>query len=299
MRRQTILAFFLLSALVFPVAAQAEPTQTQPSVIKGTPATGQFLTCSLGSWSSNPSSYVYRWIKKGVVGPWVTNSTFQVQATDAGEVSCQVKVFTAEGEGVGAPSAPVIIPELKLEAVAKPTMFSFANPVSKLWYGNSLECRSAKWSGPVDLPTKIQWLRNGKVISNYATYTIDHADMGQRISCRETATYMGLSASADSDQAYIKIKKIKAVKRARLIGYAVKGDTMECRFFEFSPKGVPVTFEWLRNGKVLKNSNYAVRTWSQADVGKKFACRAIGRVGKQTASTTSQTVKIRRDHFIR
>lgn len=42
---------------------QAAPTNTTQPAITGTPAQGQTLTATQGTWSGDPTSYVYQWVR--------------------------------------------------------------------------------------------------------------------------------------------------------------------------------------------------------------------------------------------
>ena len=78
------------SAAVVPVASvQAPVNQTRP-VISGTPAVGNVLSCSQGTWTNSPTGFSYAWIRNGstVVG---SASSYTVQPADAGQVlTCSV-----------------------------------------------------------------------------------------------------------------------------------------------------------------------------------------------------------------
>ena len=70
---------------------------TAPPKLTGTPAQGQLMTCSAGSWNGNPSSFTYAWRRDGVPIPGQAAGTYTVQSADRGHaISCAV---TARNEG--------------------------------------------------------------------------------------------------------------------------------------------------------------------------------------------------------
>ena len=72
------------------VTNAAPPVNTAPPVISGTPAMGQTLLTSNGSWSNNPTAYSYQWVRCDPNGmacltiPGATGSSYIVAASDAG-----------------------------------------------------------------------------------------------------------------------------------------------------------------------------------------------------------------------
>jgi hypothetical protein len=96
------------SAAVVPVASvQAPVNQTRPQ-ISGTPAVGNVLTCSQGTWTNSPTGYSYAWIRNAstTVG---SASSYTVQAADAGQVlTCSVTASNAAG-ATTAVSDPVTV----------------------------------------------------------------------------------------------------------------------------------------------------------------------------------------------
>jgi hypothetical protein len=78
------------------------PAGTAAPTLTGTPAVGQALTCSQGSWSHEPTYLVYQWLRNGTVITGQTASTYTLQAADQGHtITCSVTA----GNGAGAASA--------------------------------------------------------------------------------------------------------------------------------------------------------------------------------------------------
>jgi hypothetical protein len=78
------------------------PAGTAAPTLTGTPAVGQALSCSQGSWSHEPTYLVYQWLRNGSVISGQTGSTYTVQPADPGHsIACSVTA----GNGAGAASA--------------------------------------------------------------------------------------------------------------------------------------------------------------------------------------------------
>jgi len=78
------------------------PVSTTAPALTGTPAVGQALSCSQGSWSHEPTYLVYQWLRNGTVISGQTGSTYTLQAADQGNsITCSVTA----GNGAGAASA--------------------------------------------------------------------------------------------------------------------------------------------------------------------------------------------------
>src|SRR5262249_49320105 len=68
------------------------PVNIAPPVLSGTPAGGQTVSCSNGSWTGNPPpTFTYVWLREGQVIGGATGHTYLVQAADQGhDLVCQV-----------------------------------------------------------------------------------------------------------------------------------------------------------------------------------------------------------------
>jgi hypothetical protein len=78
-------------------APAAAPASTAPPALSGTPTPGATLSCSQGTWSGNPSSFSYQWLRDGSPIAGQTAGTYNVQHADQGHaLSCTV---TARNEG--------------------------------------------------------------------------------------------------------------------------------------------------------------------------------------------------------
>jgi hypothetical protein len=97
------------TTLISPAQALAN---TAAPAISGTPAVGQTLTCSQGSWSgSGPITYTYQWLQDTNPIGGETNNTYVVQTGDQGHsLTCQVTADNGIGSPVTQTSASVNVP---------------------------------------------------------------------------------------------------------------------------------------------------------------------------------------------
>jgi hypothetical protein len=96
-----MLAPGLASAIVgtSTVKAAPAPVNTVAPSLTGTPALGQTLTCSTGTWANNPTSFSYAWLRSGVPIAGQAGNKYVVQAADEGHtVSCQVTAGDGGGD---------------------------------------------------------------------------------------------------------------------------------------------------------------------------------------------------------
>jgi hypothetical protein len=104
------------------------PNNTSSPVASGTPAVGQTLSCSNGSWSGvSTISYAYKWLRDGSAIEGATGSSYVVQSADQGHgVACEVTATNSKGHSsvtsntlsVPAPPPP---PPPPVPAIALPT----------------------------------------------------------------------------------------------------------------------------------------------------------------------------------
>ncbi|MFC5373979.1 hypothetical protein ACFPIF_15555 [Brevundimonas faecalis] len=74
------------------------PTNTALPVITGTPAVGQTLTASNGTWSNNPASYARQWKADGANIAGATAPTYLLVGDDEGKViTCAVTATNVAG----------------------------------------------------------------------------------------------------------------------------------------------------------------------------------------------------------
>lgn len=84
--------------LFAPSGGIAPPVNTVAPAVSGTPAPGQTLTTTNGTWTGSPTSYTYQWKRDGSSIGGATNSTYVLTASENGTtVTCVVTATNAGG----------------------------------------------------------------------------------------------------------------------------------------------------------------------------------------------------------
>lgn len=74
------------------------PVPTVAPVVSGTPAVGQLLTTTNGTWDNSPTSYTYKWLNDNGYIVGATAQTYTVQGGDVGlTVGCEVTAINDVG----------------------------------------------------------------------------------------------------------------------------------------------------------------------------------------------------------
>ncbi len=87
------------------------PLNTAGPVVSGTPAVGQTLSCSNGSWTGEPKpTFTHTWLRNGVAIAGAAASTYVVQTVDQGTgLACKVTATNKHGNA-GAVSNTLAVP---------------------------------------------------------------------------------------------------------------------------------------------------------------------------------------------
>ena len=161
-----------------------------------TPAVGDELSCSEGTWSDSPS-FAYQWLRNGAPIGGATSSIYTVTTADEGKLlQCLVEATKGTLSTETASERLVVEPP----PAGNPPFPTFrSNVFGTPAVGNTLFCSNGEWepSGyewePTYDPTlsfSQQWLRNGAEIPGATSnsYTLTGEDLETVVQCRVTAT---------------------------------------------------------------------------------------------------------------
>jgi hypothetical protein len=179
---------------IFPAtAAAAPPANTAPPSITGTPTVGQTLTASNGTWSNNPTSFAYQWLRCNGGGNSCaevangTQQTYTLVGADAGHtMRVRVTATNADGSNSAQSAQTAAVAAATSNAAPKNTAPPTIAGTAKV--GQQLTADPGSWSGN---PTSFayQWQRcdaDLAICSNIVgatsrTYGIPTGDLGYRL----------------------------------------------------------------------------------------------------------------------
>ncbi len=155
------------------------PVDTAGPVASGTPAPGQALSCTTGSWTGSPTlTYAYAWLRGGVAIPGASASTYAVQSADQGAgLACQVTATNKSGSA-SAVSNTLTVP---VTAPAPPTPIIRLSSAKILVSRGSarvpIACAKATCRGTIELTEQIlvRRRRHGRTRSKRETIILGKA----------------------------------------------------------------------------------------------------------------------------
>ncbi len=175
-----------LTLLPFPA-----PSNSLAPAISGTPAVGQTLTCSNGTWAPSPTSYDYTFSSSGNEVQDGTLNTYTVQSSDLSGtgIGCSVVATDFGGPSGSVPSGNTI--------TFSPTNSIAPTITGTPTVGFKLTCIPGTWAGG---PTyTYEFLSGTTVLQTYgttATYTPGTGQVGDLIHCSVKATN-GVGSTTD------------------------------------------------------------------------------------------------------
>jgi len=143
-----------ISAALVPKA----PVNTVAPVASGTPAAGQALSCSTGSWTGSPApTFSYEWLRDGVAIAGAIGSTYVVQTADQGNgLTCKVTASNKNGKAA-AVSNTLTVPVPSPPPPAGPvlTVSSAKIVVSGGSARVPISCANATCAGTIELTEQV------------------------------------------------------------------------------------------------------------------------------------------------
>ena len=207
----TSLLVLALMVGVSGAASKAAPVNTALPTISGTPAVGQTLTATDGTWSNAPTSFAYQWLRCNGGGNSCvsvsngTQKTYTLVGADAGQtMRVRVTATNADGSASAESNKTGTVAAASSSAAPKNTGLPVISGTPRV--GQTLTTDDGSWSGN---PTSFtyQWQRcdvdNLVACTNVAgattkTYVLHLVDLGFRLRVAVTTHNAKGSATATS-----------------------------------------------------------------------------------------------------
>ena len=275
-------------------SATSSPVNVSLPAISGTPAPGDSLSCSSGSWTGNPTpTYSYQWLRDATPISGANSSSYSVQTADQGHsLSCRVTATNSAGQQ-SATSAAVQVPA----ATSSPLNVSLPAISGSPALGDSLSCSSGGWTGSPTPTYSYQWLRDATPISGAgsSSYTVQTADQGRSLSCRVTATNSAGQQSATSAAVQVPAATSSPlnVSLPAISGTPAPGDSLSCSSGSWTGNPTPTySYQWLRDATPISGANSSSYSVQTADQGHSLSCRvtATNSAGQQSATSSAAQV---------
>jgi hypothetical protein len=200
-----VVAAAAVLAVVVPVglgAQQAAPANTAQPTISGTPAVGQTLTGTQGTWSNSPTSYTYQWVRCGADGGapdgsncavigGASTTAYVVSSGDVGSrLRFRVTALNADGQQTSASNATAAV----TAAQQGPPNTQPPTITGQAAVGQTLTANNGTWTG-TGITYTYAWSRCDTAGANCAaisgatanTYKVVDADAGHTLRVQVTA----------------------------------------------------------------------------------------------------------------
>ncbi len=175
--------------------APGSPVSTAPPAISGTPAVGEKLTASSGTWTgTNPLTFAYMWQLCDTGGkdcnaiPGATSTTYTPQVGDLGHTLRVLVVATNTSGSAGETSAPAtVLKPRKPYVVALPVIYASSTTFKK---GDVVTASTGSWLGASTIYYSFNWVRCKTRTFSTCTpipgattklYTISAKDVGKHL----------------------------------------------------------------------------------------------------------------------
>jgi hypothetical protein len=85
------------------------PVNVDVPYVEGVGTVGETLSCTMGNWEGEPTSYAYQWMSDGMIELGAGDS-YVVMSTDSGTIiTCIVTATNAHGSTASPPSNEVLV----------------------------------------------------------------------------------------------------------------------------------------------------------------------------------------------
>jgi large repetitive protein len=282
------------------------PANTAAPAVSGSLQEGQTLAATAGTWTGNPTSYSYQWLRcdsgggncAGITG--ATASSYQLTSSDVGS-TIRVAV-TASNAGGGATATSDQTGVVAASPPANTTLPTISGQAKR---GQTLAADPGAWTGN---PTHgYAWQRcnqsGGSCAAiageTAASYVLTSADVDQTIRVAVTGTNAGGSATATSVATAVVTAAVPANTAAPTIaGTAQEGQTLAASTGTWTESPSSFAYQWRRcnssgTGCVdISGESGASHVLAGPDIGSKIRVRVTATNDDGSASADSNATAV-------
>lgn len=271
--------------LVQPVGPDRPFDRTTAPVVGGQPSIDNPLSAWTTGWMPEPFSYSYQWYRDGkpISGLPDDQSFYRPTSAEYGDrfQVCMTGHRDGYADTKRCSKATGKVGEGTIQVTAEATISGVRAPDSTLTVKMGVLTPGVTFH--------YQWQRDYHNIKGAAraTYTVRAGDVGHRLRVLITLTkklYTSVPTSTD----FTKVKKatMKAGSPA-ILGDTVVGARLTVAAGTWST-GAKLSYQWYRNGKVIKRATHKTYVLTASDRGKRIVVKVTGRkAGYTTASRSS------------
>ncbi|MCB8955229.1 MAG: hypothetical protein H6529_01960 [Nocardioides sp.] len=258
------------------------PANTDPPVISGTPAVGQTLTCSKGTWTGAPTTYEYFWRRDGSTIAGATAASYVVVAADAG-ASLRCTVVASNGSGNGAATSAAVV----VSDGAPPSNSSLPSLTGTGVVGTALTCDKGVWNG-VGLTFDYSWSRNGTPVpdTSASTYVVLSDDQATTLTCSVTARNgagVAMATSTGRTVPAVAAGSPTVSTRPKVTGTAGAGQVLSCDPGTWTGSPTSYATIWQRDGATVGSGVTYVQAAGDQDHALRCLVVAGNAAGKGAA----------------
>ncbi len=282
------------------------PAESALPAVSGTLAVGKTLTTTNGTWTHNPTTYAYEWLRCASDGnacttiSGATAATYPLTAADGGyTIRSAVSAHNAGGTSAYVDSAAsgVVVP---LPAATTAPGVSGVTVI-----GKTLTTTTGSWNSTVTVT--YQWLRCGaggstcKAIpgATSTTYVLSSSDVGHKLVAQVTATNIAGTTATMSQPSALVVAKPQLKKKPHISGATLVGHKLSAGKGTWHGYPAKYRYQWLRcnaqGGSCLRiaGATKARYRLQSGDVGHRLRARvtALNAAGRgQVVSSPSRVV---------
>jgi hypothetical protein len=235
----------LVATATASAAIAAPPANTAAPTVSGTPQVGQTLTANNGTWTGNPTSYAYQWLRCNPGGnacanvPNGTQRTYTLVAADASR-TMRVRVTATNADGSASAESAQTAAVTPAGSTDGPKNTAAPTIAGTPKVGQVLTAQEGSWTAN---PTSYsyQWQRCDADVATCAnvvgatgkTYGVRIADLGFRLRVAVTARNAKGSATASSAITAVVVPAVTITNKRptiTIISVRFTGATIYARF---------------------------------------------------------------------